>query len=259
MNNIVRYPRTRHVETSGLQGGDEDLEIVPFSQLVDKHLVVEEKIDGCNVGVSFDSDCRLWLQSRGHFLIGNDKPHFNLFKAWANSHENEFFDLLMDRYILYAEWMQVLHSVYYDLLPDFFMEFDVWDKQQKVFLDTPTRYAMLAKLLPFRISSVKVLHAGKVDSLSTLTAMVGKSHFISQNAFYDLIDAMDKAEFTEAEKKAISDMNKDGLMEGLYIKWEEDGIVKGRYKWVRGNFVQGIKESNQHWAERRPVYNKVKP
>ena len=30
-------------------------------------------------------------------------------------------------------------------------------------------------------------------------------------------------------------------MEGLYLKWEEDGIVKGRFKYVRSGFVQSIK------------------
>ena len=41
-----------------------------------------------------------------------------------------------------------------------------------------------------------------------------------------------------------------GLMEGLYIKWEEDGIVKGRYKFVRPDFVQQLQEQDEHWHDR---------
>lgn len=48
------------------------------------------------------------------------------------------------------------------------------------------------------------------------------------------------------------------LMEGLYIKWEEDGIVKDRYKYVRPNFTQTILDSGQHWKDRIPVSNQMR-
>jgi hypothetical protein len=65
-----RYPRTRHIEGSGIQAGDDDLQVAQWSELAGKHLVVEEKIDGANCGISFDRAGRLWLQSRGHYLAG---------------------------------------------------------------------------------------------------------------------------------------------------------------------------------------------
>ena len=53
MHLIQKYPRTRHIEGSRLQPGDEDLEAVPFRDIAGRHLVVEEKIDGANCGISF--------------------------------------------------------------------------------------------------------------------------------------------------------------------------------------------------------------
>jgi hypothetical protein len=67
---IVKYPRTPHLEGSRLQPGDEDLDAIPFASLAKAHLVVEEKVDGANAGIRFDDAGTLWLQSRGHFLIG---------------------------------------------------------------------------------------------------------------------------------------------------------------------------------------------
>ncbi len=58
------------------------LAAVPFAQLRGRHLVVEEKLDGSNVGVWFDDGDALVLQSRGHALRGGaDERPFALFKA----------------------------------------------------------------------------------------------------------------------------------------------------------------------------------
>src|SRR5436305_12241126 len=83
MQAIRKYPRTRHLVGSRLQPGDEDLDALPMSELAGKHVVVEEKMDGANCGVSFDAELSLQLQSRGHFLTGGPRERqFDLFKQW---------------------------------------------------------------------------------------------------------------------------------------------------------------------------------
>lgn len=80
---ILKYPRTCHVQGSRLQPGDEDLEQVPLRELVGKHLVIEETQDGANSGISFDAGGKLHLQSRGHFLQGGPREaQFTLLKRW---------------------------------------------------------------------------------------------------------------------------------------------------------------------------------
>ena len=75
---LHKYPRTNHLEGSRLQPGDEDLSSVPIADLAGQHVVVEEKVDGGNAGISFDGDGRLYLQSRGHFLDGGPRErHFS--------------------------------------------------------------------------------------------------------------------------------------------------------------------------------------
>src|SRR4030095_488649 len=73
MNAIRKYPRTRHLVGSRLQPGDEDLDAVPMADLAAKHVVIEEKMDGANCGVSFGAEFLLQLQSRGHFLTGGPR------------------------------------------------------------------------------------------------------------------------------------------------------------------------------------------
>jgi len=40
------------------------------------------------------------------------------------------------------------------------------------------------------------------------------------------------------------------LMEGLYVKVEEEGVVRGRYKYVRASFLQAVFASESHWMDR---------
>src|SRR5262245_16796582 len=94
---LLKYPRTLHLEGSRLQPGDEDLSAVPLAKLRGKFAVIEEKIDGANSAFSFDASGQLWLQSRGHYLSGGWRErHFNLFKQWANGLSAALFERLGD-------------------------------------------------------------------------------------------------------------------------------------------------------------------
>ncbi len=255
MERLYKYPRTYHIEGSGLQPGDEDLSVQSFQDLAGRFLVVEEKMDGANSAVSFAPDGQLLLQSRGHYLVGGEREkHFHLLKAWANRYTAELWDVLTDRYVMYGEWLYAKHSVFYTDLPHYFLEFDVYDKVREEFLSTERRRQMLTQA-PF-VASVKVLHAGLVPSLQALVGMIGPSHFIA-------LDYLQRLEAICAERgldfsRALSETDQTGLMEGLYIKVEEDGLVQERYKYVRGGFLQTVVSSQSHWLDRPIIPNQLK-
>jgi ATP-dependent RNA circularization protein (DNA/RNA ligase family) len=216
-----KYPRTQHIEGSKLQPGDEDLSQVSLADLAGRHLVVEEKVDGANSAISFDDRGGLLLQSRGHYLAGGPRErHFDLFKQWAAAHRDRFHNVMGSRYIVYGEWLYARHTMAYDRLPHYFLEFDVLDRDQDRFLSTPRRRALLADL---PIEPVHVVAEGRFDRLADLMRLVGPSKY-----------------------KSVPEPH----MEGLYIKWEEDGEVKGRYKWIRAGFLAAVLESGGHWLDR---------
>ncbi len=124
MDVIFKYPRTAHIEGSGLQAGDDDLDVLSFRALEGRHLVVEEKMDGANSAVSFTPQGELRLQSRGHYLTGGPRERqFDLLKAWARRYAGELRGVLGARYVLYGEWLYAKHTIYYSDLPHYFMEF----------------------------------------------------------------------------------------------------------------------------------------
>ena len=249
---IVKYPRTQHLVGSRLGEGDEDLSQVPFSEIIGKNIVIEEKIDGANSAVSFDGDGNLLLQSRGHYLDGGYRErHYNLLKQWANENCDRFFDVLGSRYIMYGEWMYAKHTVFYDALPDYFMEFDIYDRERGVFLSTPER-----RLLTDRIgiiSSVPVLGRGVYRNRESILSHIGPSNYITDRHI-EALRAVSEKLGLDVERQC-RETDPGNLMEGLYIKVEEDGIVKNRLKYVRASFLQCVMESQSHWQSRPIVPN----
>jgi hypothetical protein len=254
MDSIYKYPRTRHIEGSGIQAGDDDLAVAPWSELVGKYLVVEEKIDGANCGISFDPAGRLRLQSRGHYLAGGPRERqFELLKGWAARYTVELWALLGRRYVLYGEWCYGKHSIFYTDLPHYLLEFDLYDSQAGCFLSTERR-GMLLRSAPF-ISSVRVLHTGALPSLAALRALIGPSPFIAPDQRAQLGDAARTAGIDPSQ--ALRETDPSGLMEGLYIKIEQDGLVTGRYKLVRAGFLQTVLDSGSHWMDRPLLPNRL--
>lgn len=255
LNQILKYPRTPHIEGSRCQPGDEDLNSVPFKNIANRFIIVEEKVDGANCGVSFSDEGELLLQSRGHYLTGGGREkHFNLFKTWVNIHMNEFWDILQNRYIMYGEWLYAKHTVFYNKLPHFFMEFDIYDKLENKFLSTELRRNML-KDYPF-ITSVLVLYEGKLKTLKSLTDFIAQSHFISEDHVSKLKEVCKQLGLSE--EQVLKETDNSSFMEGLYIKVEEAGEVKERYKYVRSSFLTNILNSETHWLDRPIVPNVLK-
>lgn len=252
MSDIIKYPRTPHLEGSRLQKGDEDLSQIPFNIIKDKYLVIEEKVDGANTGISFN-DGELLLQSRGHFLTGGYRErHYNLFKQWANNYKYALYEVLGERYIMYGEWLYAKHSIYYDKLPNYFLEFDVYDKENKVFLSTDRRHELLKNL---DVKSVPVLASGKFQKLEDILEFLGNSNYISENHRDNLRNEAHK--YNQDVERVFKETENTMLMEGLYIKVEENGQVVDRMKYVRYSFLQTVEESNTHWLDRTIIPNKL--
>ena len=256
MRPLLKYPRTPHLVGSRLQPGDEDLSQVPYDTLVGQHLVVEEKLDGANCGLSFDDDGQLLVQSRGHYLTGGAREkHFNLLKSWGAVHEDALFDVLGSRYVMYGEWMYAKHTVFYDRLPHYLLEFDVFDTEQQVFLSTAARRDVLDGL---PVVSVPVLYDGPApEHLDDLLALVGPS-LGKSTQWREALRQVAVQHRLDPELVAAQTQPSD-LSEGLYIKVEDGDVTTGRLKWVRAGFVQSIADDGTHWLARPVVPNQLAP
>ena len=234
-DDFIKYPRTPHL--FGSKGTDDDKHLGEAESrriIADTSLIVEEKIDGTNVGIHFSTDGKLVLQCRGHLITEGMHPQYDLFKQWTVVKRSVLEERLQDRYILFGEWMYARHSVHYRQLPHYFFEFDIYDKENEVFLSLDLRMALLKDT---NIHTVPVVHRGAVTQ-EELMGLLGPSQFGSR--------------FENPVTKRTDD-----LMEGLYVRTEEAGAVTSRAKYVRSEFVEKIKQST-HWQHQAIVPNVLK-
>lgn len=212
-------------------------------------------VHNSNCGISFSDEGALLLQSRGHFLTGGPREkHWSLLKQWAAIHENALFDILGNRYVLYAEWSFAKHTVFYDLLPHYLLEFDIYDKEREVFLSTEARRSLLGSS---PVKSVLVLHEGPINALSELVALVRPSYYKTGLWVNKLAEQATRSDVDPSLAIQQTDASDD--MEGLYIKVEEQGVVKQRLKWVRHSFSNAIADSETHWLDRPIIQNLLAP
>ena len=242
---IYKYPRTRHLEGSRLQVGD-TADDKPIAELSGRTLIVEEKLDGANSAVSFDTDGTLLLQSRGHYLTGGGRErHFALFKTWAAAHSTVLHAALGHRFVMYGEWMYAKHTVFYDRLPHYFMEFDVLDRETGAFLSTEARRSLLAGL---PVMPVPVVYVGEIRSVDHLIGLTRPTPFKSAEWRSALSLA---AHRSGSRPEKVDQQTEDSdLAEGLYLKQESAHRVEERFKFVRADFLQAIEAAEGHWQDR---------
>lgn len=253
-SDFVKYPRTPHLAGSGIQRGDEEMDTVPLAALRGLHLTVTEKMDGANCGISFAPDGTPRLQSRGHYLTGGGRERqFDRLKAWMGAHAAALHAVLTDRYILFGEWLYAKHTAFYTRLPDYFLAFDCYERRTGLFLDTPARDALLAAV-PF-VRGVRVVHTGPFASPEALPQLVGPSPFVGADAATRLRATCAARGLAADRVCAESDLS--GLMEGVVVKVETNGVVQARYKYVRPGFRQTLDASGNHWASRPIIPNEL--
>lgn len=251
---ILKYPRTPHLSGSALQRGDSP-KTLSIHTLQGQHIVVEEKLDGANSAVSFSPEGQLLLQSRGHYLQGGPRErHFALLKTWAECMRADLLDVLGSRYVMYGEWLYAKHTVFYDRLSHYFHEFDVWDREQQIFLSTPARRALCEGLT---YTAVPVLYSGPGLSSKQLLALVQPSVYKSPMWRESLRTQIQQR--GQSSSHVLAQTEDCDLAEGLYVKVEADGVVTGRCKYVRPGFVQSLIEGESHWQSRPILPNQLAP
>lgn len=239
---MYKYPKTPR-----LNNVDEK----DFSSWMKLWAVIEEKIDGANAGIYFDDEDNLVLQSRGHILIGGAREaQFNLFKSWAFEHSNDLYDVIGNKYVMFGEWCYAKHRCFYDSLPSFFLEFDIFDKEENFFLSTKKRKEIIAN----KISSVAIIHEDRFDKINNFEQYISKSNYKSDKCA-ELFKEIMNSGMNMFYKHDETDIT--NIMEGVYVKIEDDDKVVGRFKLLRNDFEK-LQMDDSRW-QRRPIFqNKLK-
>lgn len=93
IDTIMKFPRTKHLKNLGGMTRD-DLLFDPkdLSEFLKIDLLVEEKIDGANLGL-FLMDGKIMAQNRSHFVNSAYHTQFKSLDKWIDSHSIELYNI----------------------------------------------------------------------------------------------------------------------------------------------------------------------
>jgi hypothetical protein len=221
-NEFFKFPRTPHLSwpLDRVPKDDRVLDAAGVTALLSGDVVIEEKIDGANVGLSLDASGLIRAQNRGSWIERGAHSQFQPLWSWISRRQFRLAEALNDDLILFGEWCYAVHSVRYDRLPDWFLGFDVYDRSAGRFWSVARRNNLLEHA---GVSAVPLLFEGR----TTLSALRG---------------------MLRAEKSRVG----SGPLEGLYIRRDSAEWLEGRAKLVRPEF---LREIENHWSSRSLEHN----
>lgn len=172
---------------------------------------VQEKVDGANMGISWNDGPI--LRNRSHILkkgyIDRNTPAKLQFRPawnWLHKHEKDIkliSDICYSPITVFGEWMYAEHSISYNLLPDLFLAYDIWSVEDSNFLSPDIVEDLLDK------TSIKYIKSKKVII----------------NSIEDII-----------ELSKMKSEYRDGLSEGIVIKTKDGRFVDKIFKVVNNHF-----------------------
>jgi hypothetical protein len=211
---FLRFPRTPHLVWLGAGKPRDDKLLSPddADELLSHPVIVEEKVDGANIGISLSDGENLMVQNRGAFLSWDSlHPQFKTLPRWIEAHRHDLTDSLGSDLILFGEWCYAKHSIHYTRLPDWFLAFDVYDRAASRFWSVERRDAFAQGI---GLAIVPQLARGKFEVMG-IKRLLGPSRFT------------------------------EGPAEGIYVRWDQGDFLERRAKLVRAEFSQAIGE---HWT-----------
>jgi ATP-dependent RNA circularization protein (DNA/RNA ligase family) len=222
-DDFYKFPSTPHLAILGGNPvrGDKVLTTNERDDFLQHELFIEEKVDGANLGISFDASGNFRVQNRGSYLHYPYAGQWKKLSDWLDPKMDLLFESLSDHRILFGEWCYAQHSVSYDRLPDWFLGFDVFDKNSWRFLSCSRRDTVISGL---GLSPVPVIGRGRF-SLSGLNKLLSRSQLSGNPA------------------------------EGLYLRFDKGDWLEQRAKLVRPEFIQSVEE---HWSRKGIRANRLK-
>lgn len=211
---MYKFPRTPHLANLGSSSVRDDKVFTDIerAEFLECEITLEEKIDGANLGISFDSEGNVILQNRGNIVYPPYLGQWKEIEKWLDIRLDALFDALGTDRIMFGEWCYAIHSIAYNSLPDWFIAFDVFDKRKARFFSIKRRNELIEKA---GLHAIRQIMRG-VFSLDEIVALMGKSAY------------------------------GDELIEGIYLRADDGDWLKQRAKLVREEFTQAIET---HWSK----------
>ena len=214
---FIKYDKTYHVFSVTSK---HNLDKTQLKRLLSGSVVIEEKMDGSNVGIIRHAK-GFSLQKRNSLVGTSVHAQFDYFHNWANGAARERIMSVPSGTLIYGELLYATHHIYYDRLPEYFLVFDV--RHGKKWM--------------------------KYDE---------RKEFCERHGFH-MVPLVDRGNFTKDDlRDIVPEHSAHGdVCEGVVIKrYAKHGYFRGKI--VKPGFIQALDEDDEgHWSQREVNRNKL--
>lgn len=214
----------------GSRRGPRDYGVNPGQQRIccerarDKHdeIIVQEKLDGGNVGVALKDDQILALTRAGTLAEESDFEQHLLFAAWVKANEARFRAVLREGERLAGEWRALAHGTIYDLPHEPFVAFDLMTGQERATFDELTERLNGGFVMP------RLLHRGAPLSVEAMLELLEPSGHGARGGAEGAVWRVER--FVPQRKKKVVDFLakyvRPDKVDGLYLPKLSDEVPK---------------------------------
>jgi hypothetical protein len=189
---------------------------------------VEEKIDGASCGMTLHNEeplirNRNHILRKGYFKKGSAaKEQFGSVFNWFYENKEKFEHIAeTGPYSVYGEWCIAQHGIVYNRLPSWFIAYDIYDHEKRLWLPPLNARARL-EAAGFTVPALRFWG-------------------VFEGAYEDM-ELWANMPATWSDEKA----------EGIYVKAHDDKQITHRFKMVREDFVRGA-----FWNPKKFTRNKM--
>lgn len=207
---LIKYPRIKHFfdirevypdKKSSITGDDLIVKFTDRNKFFNKTVCIEEKINGINIGITYDLDTDSFKIQRGSKYINNDtnKLYEKLY-MWIYNNRNDLLKILESGdYTLFGVWCE--KNNINDNLSYMFVSFDILDRTHDRFINREKFNITIGKT---NITPVPVITYSYINSIDDLKIYLETDSEFTNSKIEGIVIRVDDDKYLENICKVIN-------------------------------------------------------
>lgn len=220
---VKNYGSIPHLPGSRLGSGDHHCEVgqanIATVKTRDKNdeVIVQEKLDGSNVGIAKVNGEILALGRSGYLASSSPYEQHHLFAEWVEGIDYVFKEVLTEGERLVGEWMALAHGTKYKFDIEPFVAFDIMRGSERL------PYDAFFSRTRFAFQSAKILHRGEAFSIDDAVKALGK------HGFHGALETPEGAIWRVERNRPTGERGQKKRVVDFLVKYVRPDKVDGKY------------------------------
>ncbi len=231
------YGSIGHIPNSRMGSGDHSIEenqaaiatrkLVKNKQGVAREIIIQEKLDGSNVGIAKVGGRLIPLSRAGYSADSSPFEQHQAFHRWIMQ-QQERFDFIEEGERLVGEWLMQAHSTRYELKHEPFVAFDLMKEDRRLPYDE-----FLQRIHAANIVTPYLVHRG--EAMSEIEVMEKLGKFGKHGAIDEIEGAVWRVELLKKKGREVEFLCKyvrPDKIDGSFLKDLEGNELPPIFNWL---------------------------